>query len=392
MSLRKQGLTVVKLDSPDGESPPSFLPEGKLKRARPLPSIMQAGAGLFQKKVKFAEVCDFSRLLATAVSSGIPLRDAVESIAEDIPNPAFRKMLNNMVQQLHEGRTFSQALAEYPNVFGTVFISLVESAEEAGSMAETLAQLASYLERAERIKRKIQSVTAYPMFVLFFFILVCAIMTIFVIPRFREVFEGLGATLPTLTTVVFDVNRFLLQNALYIAAGIFVLGLLFWAWGRTDYGRELIDRGKLRLPVIGGILRKYAIARVSRSMSVMIHGGVPVTTAMEIASIIAGNTVLRQSLAKARERIMAGADISGSLKDDPQFPRLFVRMVSVGETSGKLPDVMGKLADVYEEQVEGQIMIATSLMEPLIICVFGGLVLLLILAIYMPVFTVASRM
>ena len=136
MALRKQGLTVVKLNSPEGENP--AIPDDKLARARPLPHLMQAGLSFFKKRVKLAEVCDFCRLLATAVSAGIPLRDAVESISGDITNPQFRKILGRIVTQLHEGRTFSQALAEYPDVFGSVFISLVESAEESGSMPETL--------------------------------------------------------------------------------------------------------------------------------------------------------------------------------------------------------------------------------------------------------------
>ncbi|MCF7854680.1 MAG: type II secretion system F family protein [Candidatus Pacebacteria bacterium] len=390
MALRKKGLTVVKLDAPE-EAFGGAAEEERVARSRPLPRLAKSGLPILRRRVKLSDISDFCRLLATSVNAGIPLRDAVEAIAQDVDNPNLRHVLGRLVKDMYEGQSFSHALARFPDVFGSVFISLVESAEESGSMPDTLTQLAMYLERAERIRRKIQSVLAYPIFVLLFFFLVCVIMTVFVIPRFQNVFEGLGARLPMLTTIVFDTNTFILTNILYILIGALALIVLFVLFKGTASGRHRVDAWKLKVPVIGPILQKYAVARVSRSLAVMVQGGVPVTTAIEIASVITGNSVMRKSLLAARDRIMAGSDIAGSLRGDPHFPNLFVRMVSVGEGSGRLPDVLAKLADVYEEQVEGQIVVATALMEPIIICVFGALVLVLILAIYMPVFTVASK-
>jgi type IV pilus assembly protein PilC len=325
------------------------------------------------------------------VNAGIPLRDAIESIAQDVDSAALRRIQRRVVSQLHDGRALSEALSGHSRIFGVVFVSLIRCAEESGSMPQTLNQLANYLESQERLRRKVRSATAYPMFVLVFFCIVCAIMTLFVLPRFQGVFADSDAELPRLTTAVFGVNEFVLDNLVWIALTGAAALTAFSLFKRTRKGRYQVDRMKLRLPFFGEILRKYAVARLCRNLAIMIRGGVPVTTAIDITSSVTGNTILSRSLLKVKDRIMSGSDIAGSLRQDPHFPRLFVRMVSVGESSGQLPEVMNKLSDVYEDQVEGQITVAMALFEPLIICFFGAVVLLLVLAIYMPVFTVASK-
>ncbi len=387
-TLRRKGLTVVDLQGGGDEDGGG----GSVRVRRRGAEKPIHGSGTLHGWIGLGDIADFARLLATSVMAGIPLRDAVESIAEDVDNSALRRILGKIVNRLHDGRSFSQAVGEHERVFGPLFVSLIRSAEEAGSMPQTLNQLSFYLERSERLRRRIRSVTAYPMFILIFFCIVCIVMTLFVVPQFQEVFSEFGSQLPLLTRIVFGVNDFILTNLPWIGLGFAVMLIAFLVLRRLRWGRRLLDRVKLRLPLFGEIIRKYSIARTSRNLGIMIQGGVPVITAMEITSTVSGNCVIETAMMQARERIMAGSDISGSLRQDPAFPRLFVRMVAVGESTGRLPDVLGKLSEVYEEQVEGQILVTTALFEPIIICVFGAIVLLLVLAVYMPVFTVASKM
>ena len=257
-------------------------------------------------------------------------------------------------------------------------------------MTETLDYLAVSLEKNDRLARKIKSVIAYPIFVACFFVIVSIIMTLFVLPRFQSIFSSTGGNLPRLTQIVFTVNGFIIANTVWIFSGIFVLMTAGVLYGRTVVGRCNIDRLMLHLPVVGDIIRKIAIARFCRNLGIMLHGGVPVGTAIEIASEVLGNKAMEKTLRQTRDRIMAGNDIATSL-DRQVFPRLVVRMVGVGESSGKLPEVLVKVADVYEDQAEGAIMVAMALIEPIIIVVFGCMILVLVMAVYLPVFTAAGH-
>ena len=384
--LKRMGLTVVQLNAQSDE------PDNSGNDSGAHPSKKDISRFRLSRRVPMADISQFCRLLATSVGAGLPLRDAVETIAGDIDNPTLRRTLEDVVDKLHSGMPFSEALARHPRIFTNLFVSLILSAEHAGSMAQTLDQLASYLERSERLRREIRGLMAYPLFVVFFFIVICVIMTLFVVPRFQSVFDNFDAKLPRLTTVVFSVNQFILDNALWFLLGIGLLLCLFTTYAHSKSGAKRLDAIKLKLPMVGDMIRKYSIARVSRNLAIMLRGGISVTSALEMTAGVTGNLVLSDSLLKARERILTGSDIGGSLRRDENFPRLFVRMVTVGEGSGTLPDVVNKLAEVYEEQVESQIKIATALLEPVVICSFGAIILLLVLAIYMPIFTVAQQM
>ena len=340
-------------------------------------------------RVNGSEKAVFMRQMSISVGAGMPLREALESIAEDLENQGFRRVVLDIVAKLREGHLFSEAAAAHPSVFTKLFVALLRVAEEAGSMPQTLDYLAMALERGDKLARKIRSIVAYPVFVAGFFILVCGIMTLVVLPKFQAIF-GSKASLPTLTRVVFGANRFLLDHILVIAAVLIGIVVLFILYSRSPVGSQQVDALKLRLPVFGPCIQKFAVARFCRNFAIMIRGGVPVASAMEIATGICGNKAMEKALIRVRERILCGSTISGALGSEAVFPRLIVRMVGVGESSGKLPQVLDKVSDTYEDQVEGSITLATALFEPVIICFFGCFVLVLVLAIYMPVFT-ASR-
>ncbi len=344
----------------------------------------------FPHPITLAEKAVFCRQLSISVGSGVPLREAVETIAEDMDNVTYRDVLVRVQQKLDDGLTFSQAIAEEPRAFDRLFVALIKTAEESGSMTETLDYLASSLEKNDRLARKIKTVIAYPIFVACFFVIVSVIMTLFVLPRFQAIFSSTGGDLPKLTRIVFIINGFVISHTFWIFSGLTLVVMAGVLYGRTLAGRYRIDGLMLRLPVVGDIIRKIAVARFCRNLGIMLHGGVPVGSAIEIASEVLGNKAMERTLRQTRDRIMAGNDIATSL-DKKVFPRLVVRMVGVGEASGKLPEVLGKVADVYEDQAEGAILVAMALVEPLIIVVFGCMILVLVMAVYLPVFGAAGH-
>ncbi len=386
-SLRGEGLTVVRLADPDAYDAEDALPGLEAYRESAAPV---APARMASVRLSLSDRAVFCRQLAISVSAGTPLRESLESIAEDMDHRVFRAILNRVVRDLHEGRTFSQAVARHPRVFDELFVALIRAAEESGSMAETLERLAGAMEARERLARKIRSIVAYPVFVAVFFCLISIIMTFFVVPQFQDIFTGFSARLPLITRVVFGVNRFILDHVAWFGGGLLLLGVAAALYLRTTPGRRAWDRFRLHAPFFGPCLRKIAMSRFGRNLSIMLRGGVSVSTAMEITSDVTGNVLLREAILAARDRIVQGSDIAASLEREGEFPRLVVRMIHVGESSGRLPEVLDKVADTYEGQVEGAIATATTLFEPLVISLFGGIILVLVLAIYMPIFTVAS--
>ena len=349
-----------------------------------------AKKGVIFGRITMSEKSIFCRQLSISVSAGIPLRESLETITADLDNAAFRRVLERVLKKLDDGAPFSQAILGESKVFDRLFIALIRAAEEAGSLTETLNYLAESMEKNDRLSRKIKSIVAYPMFVGGFFILISVIMTLFVLPKFQDIFAGYGNDLPRLTRVVFAVNTFVIHNTLLIFVGIAAAIVLGVMYGATPVGRLTIDGLLVRLPLVGDIIRKLAVSRFCRNFGIMMTGGVSVTTAIEIAAEVLGNKAMEASMKATRNRIMAGNSIASSL-DKKVFPRLVARMVGVGESSGRLPEVLAKVADVYEDQVEGTIMVAISLFEPIIIAVFGGLILLLVMAIYLPVFSAGSH-
>lgn len=344
-------------------------------------------------RIKTTDLTTFFRQVSVSVNAGVSLREALEAILEDLEHDRLRRVVQRVCDHLHEGASFSHALAEHRAVFPPVCIALVRAAEEAGTMAETLDEMATTMEKSDAMARKIKSIMAYPAFVAGFFVIVLLIMTIFILPQFQDIFNDWNAELPKLTVLVFSLNKFILKHIVVEVAVLFLLIGSFLVWRRTALGRFQLDRIKLTAPAIGPVVKQICIARFSKYFAMMVQGGVPITSAMEIAAAVAGNQVLEKHLLEAREQILLGSDIGSALARQGEiFPRLLVRMVSIGESSGRLPDVLNKVADTYESRVEASIAIATSLLEPVIIVFFGGLILLFVMAIYLPIFSTASSM
>ncbi|WP_372846098.1 type II secretion system F family protein, partial [Pontiella sp.] len=315
--------------------------------------------------------------------------DAIEGIGMELEHPVLKRVSKDMVDRLHEGKSFSEVVAMHPKVFNEMFVGLVKVAEESGKLPSTLQQLAAYLEKADRLQRRIKAMAAYPVFIGIFFIVVCLIMTLFILPQFTDIFSGFGSDLPVFTRLVFSVNQFFVDNFLMLVIGtaIVVSGLVFY--GKTPTGSYRKDQLKLSMPYAGSCLKKYILARFCRSMAIMVQSGVPISNALEICAQATGNQLLKRNVLGAREMIMTGNRIAASLEKSGIFPGLIVRMVGVGEDSGQLPEVLNNVSELYEDQVEVSIMTSMALFEPMVIIVFGAFILILILAIYMPIFSVS---
>jgi type IV pilus assembly protein PilC len=386
--LRKKGLTVVDLVGADSGKPKTIVAKPDEKKTE---HKKKQKTTLFSAKVKMSDLAIFCRQLAISVTAGVPLRDALETIGEELEQPQLRHAVMDIVGQLNDGKNFSDAAASHPKVFNVMFCGLIKVAEESGKLPQTLKQLAEYLERTDKLQRRIKAMSAYPIFIGVFFIIVCMIMTLFILPQFTDIFSGFGSKLPPFTVFVFAVNNFFVDHVIEIFIGVIVTIAALVFYGRTEQGAYRKDKLKLKTPYAGDLIMKYVLARFCRSLSIMVHSGVPISTALEICGDAAGNKVIHRTISAVREKIITGHRIAQSLEESGIFPGLITRMVSVGEDSGQLPEVLEKVSDLYEDQVETSIMTTMALFEPVIICVFGGFVLVLILAIYLPIFTVGMQ-
>ena len=358
---------------------------GPAGAALPPPRVRQRGG-----RIRPRDLTTFFRQMSVSVNAGLPIREALDSILEDLEHTRMRAVLQRVADHVQQGESFSQALGDEPDVFPRLCVALMRTAEEAGTMPATLEDLATTMEKADALSRKIRSILAYPAFVAGFFVIVMLIMTFFILPQFQDIFADAGAKLPLLTRMVFALNKFLVAHALveFVVTAVLVGAFLFWR--STVSGRERLDRIKLKLPAFGEVFRQISIARFCKHFAMMVRGGVPIVSGLEIAAGIAENRVIEKALLSVREKLMLGVAMGHSLSHHEVFPRLLVRMVSIGETSGRLPDALDKVAESYESQIEGSIAVATALLEPVIIVFFGAIVLLTVLAVYLPVFTMAG--
>ncbi len=386
-SLREQGLTVMALSTADDNL------EAAGRGTKKIHINEHIKKHLRYKKVSLNEIAVFCRQLAVLVNSRIPILQALRGIASDMDTPHLRSVINEAIDNINQGMPFSDAVAKYANIFSPVFIALIRSAEESGNLSNTLNYIALHFERLQRLHQKIRSITAYPIFIMIFMMLAIIISSFFLLPRFESLFTGFGAQLPLITRVVFGVNRVLVRLLpLVIVVGIGGGIYLGYLYKKAKFVRYRIDAFVLTMPLFGYLVRKAILSRFCRTLSVLLRGGVAIGIALDIAARVCNNRVLEACFAKVRDKITTGATITETLAADKNFPSLLVQLVSAGEVSGQLPEVLDSVSNMYDDQVETTVLVLTSLFEPLAISFFGALILVLILAIYVPVFKIAMSM
>ncbi|HSM39825.1 MAG TPA: type II secretion system F family protein [Afifellaceae bacterium] len=365
-----------------------------LRRQGVVPTrIRKQSKGLFSGggKITTADIAIFSRQLATMIAAGIPLVQAFEIVGNGHENAAMQKLILTIKSDVEGGSALAEALAKHPLYFDDLFVNLVESGEQAGALESLLDKIATYKEKTEAIKKKIKKALTYPAAVLVVAIVVTTILLIFVIPSFEELFKGFGADLPTFTRMVIDLSAFVRSQGIIlgfmIGGGI---GAFIYFQKRSRPFRHFLDRVMLKTPVIGPILQKAAIARYARTLSTMFAAGVPLVEALESVSGATGNIVYEEAVLKMRDEVATGQRLQVAMEGTDLFPNMVIQMIAVGEESGSLDDMSGKVADFYEEDVDNAVDNLSSLLEPLIMAILGVLVGGLVVAMYLPIFKLGA--
>ena len=356
----------------------------------PLKVRKQGGTGR-KGKPKPEDIAVFSRQLATMLQSGIPLVQAFEIIGAGHDKPAMQRLILDIKATVEGGSTRYEALAKHPLYFDDLFVNLVEAGEQAGALETLLDKIATYQEKTEALKKKIKKALFYPAAVMVVAVVVTVILLIFVIPQFESLFAGFGADLPAFTRFVIDLSKGLQANGPYIAA-IVGGGVYFFmhTYKRSRPLRESVDRFMLKMPVLGPILVKAAIARYARTLATMFAAGVPLVEALTSVAGATGNIVYENAVLKMRDEVATGNRLQRTMEATGLFPNMVNQMIAVGEESGSLDQMAGKVADFYEQEVDNAVDSMSSLLEPLIMAILGVLVGGLVIAMYLPIFKLGS--
>lgn len=365
-----------------------------LRRQGVVPTrIKKQNKGLFAGggKILTADIAIFSRQLATMLSAGIPLVQAFEIVGAGHENAAMQKLILSIKTDVEGGSSLAEALAKQPLYFDDLFVNLVESGEQAGALETLLDKIATYKEKTEAIKKKIKKALTYPAAVLVVAFVVTAILLIFVIPSFEDLFKGFGADLPTFTRMVIDLSAFVRAKGVFIVMiiGGAIAAFLYFK-KRSRPFRQFLDRMMLKTPVIGPIMQKAAIARYSRTLSTMFSAGVPLVEALQSVAGATGNIVYENAVLEMRDEVATGQRLQQAMENTDLFPNMVIQMIAVGEESGSLDEMSGKVADFYEEDVDNAVDNLSSLLEPMIMAILGVLVGGLVVAMYLPIFKLGA--
>jgi len=354
------------------------------------PKDLLENVSFLQPKVGGKTLSVFTRQFATMIDAGLPLIQALDILGSQEPNPTLKKAIGRIRGDVESGSTLSNAMKKHPKIFSDLYVSLVAAGEMGGMLDTILARLATYIEKAEKLKGKVKGAMVYPSVVLTISIIVIAILLIFVIPVFQEMFEGLGGELPYLTQVVVDISHFLRTNIIYILVALALLYFAFIRFRATEKGRFTVDKTLLGLPVFGSLLKKSAIASFTRTLGTMTSSGVPILDGLGIVAGTSGNKVVEQAILDTRTSISEGKTIAEPLGKSGIFPPMVTQMISVGESTGALDTMLDKIADFYEDEVDAAVEALTSLIEPFMMVFLGGTIGVMLAAMYLPIFKLAG--
>lgn len=343
-----------------------------------------------KKKITIDDKVLFSRQLATMVNAGLPLIEGLSILGENVENGSFSKVILQIKSDVEGGDTLTDAMAKHPKVFDTLYVNLIRAGEAAGMLDQILLQLSTYLEKAATLQRKIKSAMIYPSVIVSVAIAVVALLLIKVVPIFAEIFDSFDAELPAPTKFMIAMSEALQANIVYILVGGVVGGFLFKQYIRTDAGGYQFDKVLLKMPVLGELFQKVAIAKFTRTFSTLLRSGVNIIVSLEIVAKSSGNRVVEEAVYRVRDSIKEGESIAAPLRESEVFPSMVVRMIDIGERTGALDEMLIKIADYYEEQVDIAVAGLTSLMEPLIICFLGVVVGGIVISMFLPMFQLGS--
>ncbi len=355
-------------------------------RKKPTEIKIKFGSGINRKMIS-----QFTRQFATMIGSGLPMIQCLDILGAQMESPEMRKVIHNVKDLVGSGSTLADALGKHPKVFDQLYVNMVDAGEMGGALDVILVRLANYREKAEALIRKVKGAMMYPAVILVVAISVTVAMLAFVVPVFAKMFEGLGGTLPTPTLVVLGISNFLQSQILLIFGVIIALAVAYKMYVRTPDGRLNVDRVMINSPIIGQLIRKSSISRFTRTLGTLLSSGVSILEALEITAKTSGNRVVHDAIRKSVLSIAEGDTITGPLKETGVFPPMVTQMISVGEKTGGLDEMLNKIADFYDEEVDAAVSALTSIIEPLVIVFIGVVIGGILVAMYLPMFDIIGQ-
>jgi len=349
-------------------------------------------------RIKPKALMIFTRQLATLIDSGLPLLRSLTVLGKQEPNPVLRATVSALADSVQGGSTFSESLAQHPRIFNKLYVNMVKAGELGGVLEIVLNRLAEYQEKAQKLKNKIVSAMVYPVIVMFIAVAILVFLMIFIVPRFKEMFQEGDTELPMISQIVFGASEFFIARPFLVPNAVFVfivfgfMVFLFNIWGRTKGGRKAVDSLKLRMPIFGDIQRKSAVSRFSRTLGTLVTSGVPILQALNITRDTAGNVIISNAIEKVHEAVKEGESIVAPLQASGVFPAMVISMVDVGEETGQLPEMLLKVADVYDDEVDNAVTALTSILEPIMIVILALVVGSVVFALFLPLIKMISTM
>ena len=369
------------------------------RRIRPIPNrIREKGRGLdaeikipgFGEKIKARDLSVFTRQFATMIDAGLTIVQCLDIQTEQSESKVLRNTLRAIKQDVEGGSTLAEALRKHPKIFDDLYVNMVQAGEAGGVLNAILNRIALFIEKANKLKKKVKGAMIYPCTIIVVAIVVVAILLIFVIPVFAELYGSMGKALPAPTQITINISNWVRANCLYmifVLVGI-IVGIRFYY--QTDNGQMTIDRLLLRLPVVGDLLRKVAVARFSQNMAILLSSGVPILDGLAITARTAGNRVIEKAIMDSRVSISQGRTVAEPLRESKIFPPMVCQMVAVGEHTGGLDNMLRKVAELYEDEVDDAVANLTALMEPMIMVILGVILGGLVISMYLPIFQLGS--
>ncbi len=346
---------------------------------------------LNSEKVKFKELSIYSRQLAVLIDAELPLIQSLNILAEQTRNKYFKKVITSVSEDVEAGSSLNQAKRKFPKVFDDLYCNLVASGEQSGSLDIMLQRLADYIEKIVKMRSQVRQAMIYPSAIIIFALLVAVFLLWKVIPIFSNIFAELGAALPGITRGVIALSHFVQNYIIFVFIGVIAAVFLFRYYRKTPAGRQIVDRAILRAPLFGKLMSKVAISRVTRTLSTLLSGGVSMLECLKISASTAGNVIIEKAVMDARRMVSEGRSLTDAFKVGGRFPFMMTQMIKVGEETGTLDQMLGKLADFYDDEVSATVAALLSMLEPIMMIFVGGIVGGLILSMYLPIFSLMSQ-
>jgi len=343
-----------------------------------------------KSKVKAEDIVIFTRQLTTLIESSISVVNSLDILSQQVGGLYFRSVIIGVLKDLKEGASFAKSLAKYPKVFPEIYTSMVEAAEASGNLPQILDRLSIYIEKADALKRKVKSSLTYPVAVIFMAAGITSFLMFKIVPTFKNIFDSLGGTLPLPTQILINISDVLKDHILFILAGLFLGFIGLKKYINTSKGKKNYHRLLINLPIFGEIIRKVSIAKFARTFSTLVKSGVSVTTALDIVGKTSGNKIIEEAVVKAKVSVQDGIPISQPLEESGIFPPMVVKMIAVGEKSGKLEEMLSKIAQFYEDQTDTAVSGLTSLIEPIVIAFLGIVVGGIVVALFLPIIKITQ--